>query len=60
MEASLGKLLKFDRRKRSAEERGAVPGDAQIFIFTGVRYERGTPPPPKNGLVSGRGKRKRG
>ncbi|QYO77918.1 hypothetical protein [Devosia salina] len=44
----MGKLLKFEGRKKSASAGTQVPGDAQILIFTGVRYERGTPPPPKN------------
>lgn len=60
MEASLGKLLRFDRPKRATDSRGPLPGDAQIIFFTGVRYERGTPPPPKTGLEPGRRKRKRG
>jgi len=48
MEASLGKLLKFEGRRKSVKAGPPGPGDAQILIFTGVRYERGTPPPPKN------------
>ncbi len=35
-----------------------MSGDAQILIFTGVRYERGTPLPPNNHTHTGR-KRKR-
>ncbi|WP_375597990.1 hypothetical protein [Devosia sp. Naph2] len=46
MEVSLGKLLKFEGRKKSASAGSQISGDAQILIFTGVRYERGTPPPP--------------
>ncbi len=59
MEVGLGKLLKFDRRKKPADAGTRVSGDAQILIFTGVRYERGTPPPPNN-HSDARRKRKRG
>lgn len=60
MEAGLGKLLKFKRRDRPATAAGVTPpGNAQILIFTGVRYERGTPPPPTNRLDPSR-RRKRG
>jgi hypothetical protein len=45
-EASLGKLVKFDLRPRIASDRAEPPGDAQILMFTGVRYERQTPQPP--------------
>jgi hypothetical protein len=59
LEASLGKLLNFDGRKKSARAGStAVAGDAQILIFTGVRYERGTPPPPKSDFDTKRRKRK--
>lgn len=58
MEASLGKLLKFEGRKKSVSAGRQVSGDAQILIFTGVRYERGTPPPPTTHSNNGR-KRKR-
>ncbi len=57
-EAGLGKLLKFDGRKKSANAGMQVPGDAEILIFTGVRYERGTPSPPNN-HSDARRKRKR-
>jgi hypothetical protein len=58
LEVGLGKLLKFEGRKSSASAGRQVSGDAQILIFTGVRYERGTPPPPNNHSHTGR-KRKR-
>ncbi|MEQ8600876.1 MAG: hypothetical protein RLP98_13220 [Devosia sp.] len=58
MEASLGKLIKFEGRKTSAGAGKQISGDAQILIFTGVRYERGTPPPPTN-HSDNRRKRKR-
>jgi hypothetical protein len=59
LEASLGKLVKFDRQHRPATPSATVPGGAQILIFTGVRYERGTPAPPTR-VDPTRPKRKRG
>ncbi|GEM_PF-727800 len=59
MEVSLGKLLRFAGRKKSATDGTTTRGEAQILIFTGVRYERGTPPPPKSAEDSKRRKRKR-
>ncbi|MCP8884277.1 hypothetical protein NIM87_12235 [Devosia sp. XJ19-1] len=47
-EVGLGKLLKFEGRKKSANAGIQSSGDAQILMFTGVRYERGTPSPPTN------------
>jgi hypothetical protein len=54
-EASLGKLLEFDRRGRPSKRRPFQPGDGQVVMFTGVRYQRAvaatsettTPPPAK-------------
>jgi hypothetical protein len=58
--SSLGKLVHFDKRGRPAKPRLAVPGNAQIYIFTGVRYERdGTPVPSKPVTGAARAKRKR-
>ncbi|MHA6298152.1 hypothetical protein [Devosia sp. CAU 1758] len=54
----MGKLLKFDGRKKPAKAGMQVLGDAQILIFTGVRYERGTPSPPSK-HSDARRKRKR-
>jgi hypothetical protein len=59
MEARLGQLLKFVRREQPADAVVRPIGNAQIIFFTGVRYERDTPPPPKNHLGSSR-RRKRG
>jgi hypothetical protein len=59
-EASLGKLLQFAGRKKTASDGKTTRGDAQILIFTGVRYERGTPPPAKTVDAAKRRKRKRG
>jgi hypothetical protein len=60
MEASLGKLLNFVGPKKSAEA-GTLSNqvDAQILIFTGVRYERGAPPPTTTHADGKRRKRKR-
>ncbi|MBU1336614.1 MAG: hypothetical protein ACK4G5_10750 [Devosia sp.] len=56
----MGKLVKFDQR-RKADTRGVkTPGDAQILMFTGVRYERQAPQPPTTRLDPTRPKRKRG
>ena len=60
LEDSLGKLVKFDQRPKAATSGGANPGNAQILIFTGVRYERGTSQPPNTRLDPTRPKRKRG
>jgi hypothetical protein len=55
---ALGKLVQFDKRGRHPKARPLVAGNAQIFLFTGVRYERdGTPVP---GKPVNRPKRKRG
>lgn len=59
MEAILGTLLKFDDHKKPADAGRPVSGDAQILIFTGVRYERQTPPPPKDDVDAKGRKRKR-
>jgi len=47
-DSSVGKLVFFDKRGRRPKGRVAGTGGAQIFLFTGVRYERdGTPLPSK-------------
>jgi hypothetical protein len=56
----LGKLVKFDQRRKAAQRGAKAPGDAQILIFTGVRYERQAPLPPTTRLDPTRPKRKRG
>ncbi len=59
-EASLGKLLKFDGQGRTVAAGRDLPhGGATILIFTGVRYERGLPPPTDTSFDSKRRKRKR-
>ena len=60
MEGSLGKLVEFDQRRRAAPMQAGPAGSAQILIFTGVRYERGTTQPTNARLDPTRPKRKRG
>jgi hypothetical protein len=56
----LGKLVQFDKRMRRQRTLPAQAGNAQIFLFTGVRYERdGTPVPSKPAGSAARAKRKR-
>ena len=59
LEDSLGKLVKFDGRRKSLATGKKSPVDAQILMFTGVRYERGTPLSPTK-TIDPRPKRKRG
>jgi len=40
MEAGLGKLVLFDRPIQATKTGLREPREAQILIFTGVRYER--------------------
>jgi hypothetical protein len=57
---TLGKLLHLDKRGRHARVKPLPGGGAQIFLFTGVRYERdGTPLPSKPIGSPARAKRKR-
>jgi hypothetical protein len=58
LEASLGKLVKFDQRQKPPVREARAGGSAQILLFTGVRYERGTP--PVTTIDPSRPKRKRG
>ncbi|WIY53652.1 hypothetical protein O9Z70_03685 [Devosia sp. YIM 151766] len=55
----MGKLLRFAAREKSTDDGTTRSGDAQILLFTGVRYERGTPPPTKTDAEAKRRKRKR-
>lgn len=59
-EAGLGKLVQFDKRGRHPKARPINPGNAQILIFTGVRYERDGTPVPGKPMGPSRVKRKRG
>ena len=60
LEAGLGKLVKFELRERPATGRAKPTGQAQILLFTGVRYERGTTWPTGNLRGPSRPKRRRG
>ena len=58
----MGKLVQFESRgKGGTPPREPPSAEAEILIFTGVRYERepGTTPPKPTASSSG-GKRKRG
>ena len=56
----MGKLVHFDKRGRRPKVLPAHVGNAEIFLFTGVRYERdGTPIPSKPAPAANRAKRKR-
>ena len=57
---ALGKLVHFDKRGRQRKARPTAEGDAQIFLFTGVRYERDGTPVPDKPSNTARPKRKRG
>jgi hypothetical protein len=59
LEAGVGTLVKFDQRGRPASKRPRNVAGAQILLFTGVRYERGTPSMPNNRVDPSRPKRKR-
>ncbi|WP_162783707.1 hypothetical protein [Devosia naphthalenivorans] len=54
----MGKLVKFDSRRKPAPARPQAGGSAQILMFTGVRYERGVQ--PTTSIDPSRPKRKRG
>jgi hypothetical protein len=58
----LGKLVQFEKRERTGEAGSKdAAQSADILIFTGVRYERSTPPAPTKPTASSSGnKRKRG
>jgi len=56
----LGKLVHFDKRGRPTQARPPDAGDAKIYLFTGVRYERGpVPEPGKPAGSAARAKRRR-
>jgi hypothetical protein len=56
MEAGMGKLVPFEHARRLAKPRPAVPTQGQVVIFTGVRYQRGTPTLPDDGKTPARPK----
>ena len=55
----MGKLVHFDKRGRHPKARPLKAGNAQIYLFTGVRYERDGTPVPTKPLGPARAKRKR-
>jgi hypothetical protein len=59
-ETKLGNLVQFERRKEPESDRPAPTAEAEILIFTGVRYERQTDAAPTKPTASSGGKRKRG
>ena len=59
-EANLGKLVPFDKRRRTGRAKAGVGTEAKILMFTGVRYDRGGTTLPTNGSTPARPKRKRG
>ena len=56
---AVGKLVHFDKRGRHPKARPLKAGNAQIYLFTGVRYERDGTPVPTKPLGPARAKRKR-
>jgi hypothetical protein len=59
-ERLLGKLVHFDKRGRTTRAKSPGPGEAQIYLFTGVRYEREPAPvPSKPAGSAARAKRRR-
>jgi hypothetical protein len=57
----LGKLVTFEKRRIERKEPGTKPAqaEAEIVLFTGIRYERGSGEPGKPPASAGP-KRKRG
>jgi hypothetical protein len=55
----LGKLVQFDKRERRQRTLPAQAGNAQIVLFTGVRYERDGTPVPTKPIGHAKAKRKR-
>jgi hypothetical protein len=55
----LGKLVTFEKRRVERKEPITKPAQAEIVLFTGIRYERGSGEPGKPPASAG-SKRKRG
>lgn len=55
----MGKLVQFDKAGRPQRVRPDVSGNAKIYLFTGVRYERDGTPIPAKPIRASRAKRKR-
>jgi hypothetical protein len=56
----MGKLVRLKKFRRPASSKPARTGEAQIVIFTGVRYERDNQPTPGGIGKSNGDRRKRG
>ena len=56
----MGNLVQFERRKEPEPDRPAPSAEAEILIFTGVRYERQADAAPTKPTASSGGKRTRG
>jgi hypothetical protein len=57
----LGKLVQFEMRRFGSKLEAPKPGESQVVIFTGVRYERRiVAPEPGKPPASTGPKRKRG
>ena len=56
----MGKLVQFETRNKAGQATKPDPSaSAEIFIFTGVRYERENPNAPTKPTATSTGKRKR-
>lgn len=58
-EATLGKLVAFEKRREEGRPAIRKEGQAEILLFTGVRYQRHSTEPGKPPASAG-SKRKRG
>jgi hypothetical protein len=58
--SELGKLVQFERKGKARADRPARSTEAEILIFTGVRYERDSGAKPTKPTASSGAKRKRG
>lgn len=56
----MGKLVQFENRGRKRKAPRTEMGEAEIILFTGVRYERDSTTLPGKPPTSVRPKRKRG
>jgi hypothetical protein len=56
----MGKLVRMSKYRRPASARPRQKGEAEIVIFTGIRYERGSQPVTTEHGGGNRRRRKRG
>jgi hypothetical protein len=59
-EANLGKLVSLEKRRRPLRVKPAAGTEAQVVMFTGVRYQRDEPGVPTSDPSPKRPKHKRG